>query len=99
MIGGGGRRISPRCVYERPIKFELNYVYGCQLITIEQDGMGIDISGRGLGMFTAYPLKDDETLRLHFPMNHVETTLPVFARVVWTRLVDNRFRVGFEFIT
>lgn len=98
MKGGGGKRTSPRCAFERPIQFDLNYVDAGGLITIEQEGVGVDISGRGLGIVTVYPLRRDDVLRLHFPLDTVETTLPVFARVAWTRMVENRFRVGLEFI-
>ncbi len=94
-----GRRISTRFVLEHPIKFELNYVHAQRLIKIEQDGVGIDISGCGLGISTVYPLKDDETLRISFHPDPDEKTLPVCARVVWTQVVDDRFRAGLEFIT
>jgi hypothetical protein len=68
------------------------------LITIEQHGDGVDISRHGLGMLTAYPLKEGEFLRLHFPLDSVDTTLPVFAKVVWARMEGSSFRVGMAFL-
>jgi len=98
MRAGEEKRTSPRSAFERPIQFDLNYVDAQGLITIEQEGAGVDISKNGLGLFTAYPLKAEEVLRLHFPLEAVETTLPVFAKVVWAKLVEQRFRVGLEFL-
>jgi len=98
MRAGEEQRSSPRSAFERPIQFDLNYVDAQGLITIEQEGAGVDISKNGLGLSTAYPLKKDEVLRLHFPLEAVETTLPVFAKVVWAKLVEKRFRVGLEFL-
>jgi PilZ domain len=99
MKDGWGRRHSMRLVIDRTIKFELNYVYAQRLIKIEQTGVGINISGRGLGILTLYPLKGDETLRVHFRRDPFEKTPPVSAKVVWTQVVDNCFRAGLEFIT
>lgn len=98
MRAGEEKRTSPRSPFERPIQFDLNYVDAQGLITIEQEGSGVDISQNGLGLLTAYPLKKDEVLRLHFPMDAVEATLPVFAKVAWAKLLDKRFRVGLEFL-
>jgi len=98
MKGGVEKRASPRRAFERPIQFDLNFVDSQGLITIEQEGSGVDISENGLGLITAYPLKRDEVLRLHFPVDAVETTLPVFAKVAWAKLVEKRFRVGLEFL-
>jgi hypothetical protein len=98
MRAGEEKRASPRNAFERPIQFDLNYVDAQGLITIEQEGAGVDISENGLGLFTAYPLKKDAVLRLHFPLDAVETTLPVFAKVAWAKLVERRFRVGLEFL-
>lgn len=96
---GEEKRTSPRSAFQRPIQFDLNYVDAQGLITIEQEGVGVDISERGLGIFTVYPLKKDDVLRLHFPLDSIDTTLPVFARVAWAKLMEKRFRVGLEFLT
>ncbi len=99
MRGGEERRSSPRSAFDRPIQFDLNYVDAQGLITIEQEGAGVDISQNGLGLLTSYPLKKDEVLRLHFPLDVVDTTLPVFAKVAWAKLTDKKFRVGLEFLS
>lgn len=99
MKAGEERRAAARSAFERPIQFDLNYVDAQGLITIEQEGTGVDISEHGLGILTAYPLKKDEVLRLHFPLESVHSTLPVFAKVAWARLAEKRFRVGLEFLT
>jgi hypothetical protein len=98
MEGQEEKRTSARSAYERPIQFDLNFIGPEGLMTIEQEGIGVDISEHGLGLFTGYPLKKGEVLRLHFPLNSVKTNLPVFAKVAWAKLVENRFRVGMQFL-
>jgi len=92
------KRTSARSLYERPVKFDLNFVGSNGLMTIEQEGVSVDISEHGLGLCTGYPLKKDEIVKLRLPLNSAKATLPVFAKVAWSRLVEKRFRVGLEFL-
>jgi hypothetical protein len=98
MEARGEKRASARSPYERPIRFDLNFMGSEGLMSIEQEGVGVDVSEHGLGLFTGYPLKKGEVLRLHFPLNSIKTTLPVFARVAWAKLIEERFRVGMQFL-
>ncbi len=98
MKRGGGRRTSPRCVFVRPIHFEVTYDDAWGLDAMEHESVGIDISGGGLGMFTVYPLRKNEVLGLYFAPDAFKTAAPVFAKVAWTELVEKRFRAGLEFI-
>lgn len=98
MKGGGGKRTRPRCVFRRPVQFDLNYDDDQGLIRIGQESMGIDISARGLGVFTVYPLKKDDVLGLRFVLAAVGPTVPVLAKVAWTKQSEKRCRAGLEFI-
>jgi hypothetical protein len=98
MEGQKEKRTSARSAFERPIHFDLNFVGSEGLMTIEQEGVGVDISEHGLGLLTGYPLKKGEVLRLHFPLNSAKTTLPVFAKVAWAKLIEQQFRVGVQFL-
>jgi PilZ domain len=98
MDGREERRTSARSAYKRPIQFDLNLTGSKGWTTVEKDGAAVDISESGLGFFTRYPLKKGEVLRLHFPLNSVKMTLPVFAEVAWAKPVENRFRVGMQFL-
>ncbi len=99
MKGGGGKRTRPRCVFRRPVQFNMNYYDEQGLVTIRQESMGIDISARGLGVFTAYPLKKDDVLGLRFVLAAVGTTIPVLAKVAWTQQSEKHCRAGLEFIS
>jgi PilZ domain len=92
------KRKSVRGAYEHPIQFDLNFAGAQGLKSIEHEGMSIDICEHGLGLATGYPLKKDDVLRLHLPLNSAKITLPVFARVAWAKLENNRFRAGVEFL-
>jgi hypothetical protein len=98
MKNGEEKRTSPRSAFRQPIRFDLSYDDVQGLITIEQQGFGVDISQHGLGMLTAYPLKKDEVLRLRFPPESAEATPSVFARVAWARMDGYSFRVGLAFL-
>ena len=92
------KRQSVRSAYEQPIHFELSSVGSPQLIPLRRKGVGVDISEHGIGLFTDYPLKKDEVLKLYFPLDSSRTTLPVFARVAWAKSIEKRFRVGMQFL-
>jgi len=92
------KRKSVRSSYENPIQFELSSLGSEELMPVRRDGVGVDISEHGIGIFTNYPLKKDEVLKLYFPLNSVRATLPVFARVAWAMPAEKRFRVGMQFL-
>jgi len=92
------KRKFPRTAYENRILFELSAIGAGELMPVVQEGRGVDISEDGLGLLTDYPLKKDEVVKLHFPLDASRTKLPVFARVAWSRSIQKRFRVGMQFL-
>lgn len=92
------KRQAARSGYECPVQFELSSVGSPELIPLRRKGLGVDISEHGIGIFTDYPLKKDEVLKIFFPLSSHRATLPVFARVAWAMAVEKRFRVGMQFL-
>jgi len=92
------KRQSARSAYERLVRFELSSVGSPELMPVRHEGVGVDISEAGIGIFTEYPLKKDEVLKLYLPLNAHRATAPVFARVAWATPVNKRFRVGMQFL-
>ncbi|MDH4270635.1 MAG: PilZ domain-containing protein [Candidatus Aminicenantes bacterium] len=92
------KRQSARSAYELPVQFELSSVASPGLIPLRRKGVGVDISEHGIGLFTDYPLKKNEVLKVFFPLSSHRATLPVFARVAWAASVEKRFRVGMQFL-
>jgi PilZ domain len=98
MRGRKEKRSSVRSVYRQPVRFDLNVVGPEGLSTVKRKGLSVDISEHGLGLSTTHALKTDEVLRLYIPLDSVQSTLPVFAKVAWAQPVEKRFRVGLEFL-
>ena len=92
------QRQSARSAYECPIQFEMSSVGSPNLIPLRRKGVGVDISEHGIGIFTDYPLKKNEVLKVFFPLSSHRATLPVFAKVAWAMAIDKRFRVGMQFL-
>ncbi len=61
---------------------------------IKKNGFAIDVSSEGIGLTTDYALKRGDVLKLYLPVNRVNITLPVYAKVVWSKQADNNFRAG-----
>jgi hypothetical protein len=92
------KRKFPRSAYESRVLFELSAVDAGELMPVVREGRGVDISEDGLGLLTDYPLKKDEVVKLHFPPDPSRTELPAFARVAWSKSIQERFRVGMQFL-
>jgi PilZ domain len=66
--------------------------------SMQSDGLGINISNTGLGMYVRQPLFKGEVLKLRFPASAAITTTPVYAEVVWVRQEKDRYRTGLKFL-
>ncbi len=92
------KRLSDRKILNKTIHFELSIMESGQLKNIQYDGLGLDISHGGLGLTTEYALKEEDVLKLIFPINELDTTLPVFAETVWSKPANGHFRAGLRFL-
>jgi hypothetical protein len=66
--------------------------------SMQSDGLGINISDTGLGMYVRQPLFKGEILKLRFPADVSITAVPVYAEVVWVRQEKDRYRTGLKFL-
>jgi PilZ domain len=65
---------------------------------MQSDGLGINISDTGLGMYVRQPLFKGEVLKLRFPASAAITMAPVYAEVVWVKPEKDRYRTGLKFL-
>jgi PilZ domain len=66
--------------------------------SMQSDGLGINISDTGLGMYVRQPLFKGEILKLRFPSDVSITSVPLYAEVVWVRQEKDRYRTGLKFL-
>ena len=92
------KRTDPRKSVNQAISFELLMAEKKHLRNVQIDGLCSDISRYGLGLTTDCLLEQDNILRLHFPVSELNTTLPLYAKVVWSRPVDADFKAGLRFV-
>jgi hypothetical protein len=59
---------------------------------------GMDISSRGLGLVTLFPLKRGQVLRVFIPAKGTTVFLPVFSEVRWVRVAKDEYRSGVQFL-
>ncbi len=62
-----------------------------------ENGLGVDISNRGIGVITDRRLEEGDVIKLHFPLSETNTSLPVYAKVIWARQTHGKFRAGLCF--
>ena len=94
-----GKRLSERKVFNQPISFEVSETETGQFKIVQKKGFGIDISSKGTGITTDYALREGDVLKLHLPINEVQTSLPVYAEVMWSKPADSHFRAGLLFLS
>ena len=92
-------RSCSRKSIRKPVSFELSVMGAGHPKNILKSGVGVDLSPGGIGLTTDYPLNKGDVLKLFFPVNVGNASLPVFSEVVWTQAVNEQFRVGLRFLT
>jgi hypothetical protein len=73
-------------------------ISGEELENITCEAIGVDISSSGLGVVTDYALKEGDVLKSRIPVIEMDTALPVYAEVVWSKPHNGKFRVGLRFL-
>ncbi|MBI3377963.1 MAG: PilZ domain-containing protein [Nitrospirae bacterium] len=92
------KRSSGRQSFNRPVSFEICATKTSQSMDIQQNGLGVDISAEGIGLATDYDLRKGDILKLYLPINNVETRLPAYAEVMWSKPADENLRGGLRFL-
>lgn len=62
------------------------------------DGCCIDISQGGICILTDFYLKKGDIIKLLIPINSLNLTNPIIAKVIWTRYEKGCYRTGLEFV-
>ena len=91
-------RVTERTEFNRPLEFELSVTESSATGRARCKAQGLDISSRGLGLLTEYPLVKGMVVRLVLRADGVAVAVPVFAEVAWTDPVSDRLRAGFRFL-
>ena len=92
------KRKSGRSAYGRSIEYELSSIGSEELMPVKREGVGVNISENGMSIFTDYPLRKGEVVKIYFPLSSMRMRLPIFARVAWAKTVEKRFLVGMQFL-
>ena len=98
MVNAPENRTCRRNVIHQTVSFELIERGGGGLKTVLVDGVGVDLSSEGVGVFTEYPLREGEVLKLRYPVNVGDASLPVYTEVMWSRASNQHFRAGLRFL-
>lgn len=88
------KRIYPRRSLEIPVEYSMSILEFREMKKIHLKGMTTDISDKGLGLVTEYPLEPGHVLVVN---NCSRTLFQKTAIVRWTKPIDASFRVGLEF--
>lgn len=59
--------------------------------------LGVDISNRGIGVITNRRLEEGAVVKLYFLLPETNTSLPIYAKVVWAKPAHGKFRAGLCF--
>jgi hypothetical protein len=91
------KREYERKEFNQSFSFEIS-IAGDQFENVTHEAIGIDISSYGLGMVTNYALKEGSVLKSHIPLSEMDTTLPVYVLVIWSKPANDKFRAGLRFL-
>lgn len=89
------RRKYPRKNSSIPVKYTVNILEFRELKKIHRSGMATDISDKGMGLITDYPLEPGHVLIL---TDSDRTLFPKIAIVRWSTRISDSYRIGLEFV-
>ena len=93
------KRKYERKPYVKPLKYYLtdSHTDKLEVKEIEYEGVSVDICEGGIGMITAYPLNEGDTLFFKDEIK-VDNLIATSGVVKWLqRLADTTYRLGLEF--
>jgi hypothetical protein len=92
------KRILERNVFPYPVDFEMANLGPEQTKPITLTGDAVDISSKGIGMWTTAPLMRGDVVKLYIPILSQNTILPSFSEVRWVEPGNSHNRVGLQFL-
>jgi hypothetical protein len=91
-------RLSDRITFGRAIQYEYCEMLSGRFVNGLRAGEGLDISDGGIGLRSRRRPKFGEVLKLYVPIDAVQTSLPVYAQVVWVKAMKDYFQAGVRFL-
>lgn len=98
MEKGSERRTSERNPFKRHLSLEVKVTQPGRVRNVLQDGLAVDISKTGLGLSTEGGLNEGEVVKLLLSLDEGKISLPVLARVMWSKSARGSFRAGLQFL-
>ena len=92
------KRSKVRKPFKRTIRIERIIPETDRMIHIYQKEACLDISEDGLGVIGSFPLEKGQIVKLFIPISKGDTTLPVFAEIMWVKTVNDEIRAGLSFL-
>jgi len=92
---GNERRRYPRKGSEIPVEYSLSVLEFRELKKVRGRGIATDISDKGMGLITDYPLEPGHVLVLS---NSDRNLFPKIAIVRWVSKLSDSYRIGLEFV-
>lgn len=90
------RRRYPRRDSSIPVTYSVSIIEFRELKKVRGSGMATDISDKGLGLITDYPLEPGHVLILS---NSDSALFPKIAIVRWVTRISDSYRIGLEFVS
>ncbi len=90
------RRMDTREGFDQT--FELSAMQSGASGSVRCRARGLDISPRGIGLLTDYPLVRGMVLRLMLPVSGTGAIVPVFGEVAWVDPAGGQVRAGLRFL-
>ena len=92
------KRILERNVFPYPVDFEMGNLGPEQTKPITLTGDAVDISSKGIGMWTTAPLIRGDVVKLYIPIPSQNTIFSSLSEVRWVVPGKSHNRVGLQFL-
>ncbi len=93
------KRSVERVAFNRTVGFEVLFMDSGEVKKIKCKGMGIDINSSGLGVISPCFFDSGELIKVYIPVLDIDTYVPLFAQVIWSRVENEKCRFGVRFLS
>ncbi len=90
------RRKAARKQFTKPLSFRISDM---EWGSVNSGGQGVNISSRGLGITSAFPLAQGMVLRVALPVEDLGIMLPLFTEVTWVAPALGSCSAGLRFLS
>lgn len=93
------KRTLERDIFPYPVDFEMAPLIPEQSDPVRLTGDGVDISSKGIGLWTTASLIRGDVVRLFIPAPSQKTCQPCLSEVRWVEPGNRHHRVGLQFLS